>query len=563
MVKGDPFSDVTHWGRWLRESIGQNACGNDYLVSILDKFDCTTASGIKDLSSFAISELQNNLTLAPQEASSLWQVSQCLKKFRYGCTASPEEMMKGWIERNARCASKLELPIWVLDAMKTLLAPLGPAFDATDGQGRFGNGAVEEGLSPHARWNTIDTFPYNVRDPEDLRWWVPDSPCRPARLCCVPKDMFKLRSITVEPAEATFLQQYYRTRLIAAAAKVLPYSSAIPQQAWGAGPEVQRDRALRGSLTGNLATLDLSDASDSVRWDVVSYVFPATVVAGLEKARSTHTDVLGVTYRNHMFAGMGNATTFVVESLYFWALLTVLAHWLRDKVPVSVFGDDIIVSTQLANHPLFQEYLASAGLTLNMAKSGLSPQPGFREACGLVAYQGHELPLLRINGYRVNEPEELVALCSLISEGLAPDSRYAPFVKGLMTIVGRELRQTMTLPLVPLPLQEAGRYLVDPDMRIGEWSYRAQWDPRLQHPLVKVQVAVPRRGKTRAYTHCTNGEALGILNGQLHTAFHGTPAGTKASRKTIFKYPAKGFEWRCKWIPCWGSGPELVELSTR
>lgn len=552
------YESIAYWANALSEAAvtGQS----DYVVSILRTFDLATSNGVRDLSSFAIDELQNNRITASQDAINLWQISQCLKKFRYGCTASPEEMQQGWVERNKLCAAPFGGPDWVLWEIAKLLKPLGPAFEATDDQGRFGNGAVYEGHNTFARWNALfRDSSYNPRCPDDIRWWT-ESPSLSARLSCVPKDMFKLRSITVEPTEATFLQQFYRSRLIAAAAKVLPRSSGIPQQAYGAGPEVQQKRALAGSLTGELATIDLSNASDCVRWDVIATVFPANIVAALERSRSPYCEINGTRHRVHMYAGMGNATTFIVETLFFWALCTVLSRWLRVFTPVSVFGDDIVLATSVARHPMFQNALADCGLVLNVAKSGLSVGPGFREACGLVAYQGTVLPLLRVNGYDCRKPEELVSLCSLVNDCMAPDSRYAPFVRLLAIRVGQDVRADFRCPVLPYPLARAGVYIADPSESIGEWSYRAQWDPDSQHALVKVKVLEANRGKTLRLKDLTSAEAFGILNGQLHSTWNGAPLGTPAGRKSEFVLPGEGFTLKPAWVPCWSSDASLLDL---
>lgn len=557
------YDVVTYWASLVQQIVETRQCG--YVVDILRSSDLTTPKGIKDLSDCGVAHLQNNLVPGVQDAVNLWQVTQCLKKFRFGCTATPEEMQFGWLDRNARLEG-LSLPWWIRDGMRELLAPLGPAFEATEGQGRFGNGAVyERNATVHARWNRVLDFPYNVRFPDDIRAWD-ESSCLSARLSCVPKDMLKLRTITVEPAEATFLQQFYRSRLIEAASRVLPYSTAIPQQVYGGGPEVQRRRALAGSLTGKLATIDLSDASDSISIYDVTDVFPCNVVAALERARSPYVEYKqcpnsGTTrVRCHMYAGMGNATTFIVESLYFWALFTTICRRLRCFTTVSVFGDDIVVPIEAARHPLFSEYVASAHVTLNMAKCGLSDGPGFREACGLAAYNGCELPLLRINGYRLDNPVELVSLCSLVNTALDPDSRYAPFVREIGEWIGKELAETLKCPILPERLVTDGVYLADPSETIGGWSYRSRWNPQTAHPEVKVKV-LETGVISRRYKSLTPGEMLGLLHGQLRTTFSDAPIGFK-SKTHEFCYPTKEVELKHRWVPCWSSDASLTELGS-
>lgn len=558
-MEPDDYASLGFWGAVLQEAVQE--CQRDYVVSILRDFDLTTCEGVRDLAQLAVCELRTNRTRDTQDALYLWQISQCLKKFRYGCTASPEEMQQGWVRRNEACKTMVDAtPEWVLAEMAKLLSPLDPLFLSAGGQGRFGNGAVFEKLTVIGRWNRIAWFPYNVRDPESICEWR-DQSSNVARLSCVPKDMFKLRSITVEPAEATFLQQFYRTRLITAAAFGLPYSTAIPQQAWGGGPELQRRRALAGSLDGLTATIDLSDASDSIRyWDVMR-VFPPAIGAALERSRTPYVEVGGTRFRCHMYAGMGNATTFIVETLFFWALFTVLSHWVRDFTPVSVFGDDIVIGIKAATHPLVQEILVKMGITVNVAKSGLSTGPGFREACGLVAYQGAELPLLRIQGYRVEKPEELVSLCEFLNDALDPDSRYAPIVRTMAARVATRLVKDIQCPILPLRPVQAGCYIVDPSETVGGWSYRSRWDASRQHSVVKVKVLKPHAGKTVRVRDLTPGEALGVLNGQLHTDFYNSRVGTRGRKYSTFQVPGRGFRFEEKWVTVWGSDSQLSELT--
>lgn len=553
----DRFMSLPFWGYALQNCISQSNSG--YAADLLRDHDLGTCDGVLGLARFAVSELTNNRVPTTEDAAHLWQISQCLKKFRYGEPLSPEGMMAGWIDRNEGCAAPLECPQWVLWEAKRLLAPLGPAYDAVDSDGRFGNGAVFEGISTLARWNAMEHFSYNPFAPDDVRDWS-QSPYDSCRLCCVPKDMSKLRSITVEPSEATFLQQRTRSRLLLACERVMPLSSAIKQQAWGGGPEMQRSRALLASQTGELATIDLSDASDSVRYDVVCEIFPANIVADLERSRSVYCEVNGTRHRIHMFAGMGNATTFVVESLYFWSLITALTRWLRDFVPVSVFGDDIVMSCKSANHPLFQQYLASLGIKLNKDKSGLSESPGFREACGLTAYRGVELPLLRIPGWRIKNPESLVSMCGWITAALDPVSRYAPFMHQLGVMAGKQLRELTRVPVVPVPLMEPGCYLYDPGDELGGWSYRTRWNSDLQLPEIRCRVLRPiyKRIRSRDVTYW---EAQGILHGQVRTAFHDAPLGYR-SPKTELRVPTGTSEFCAKWNLAPTSDAMVVELGS-
>jgi hypothetical protein len=549
------YDSVEVWGNELHTAFCNGA--SDRVVDLLRDYDCTTVEGLKALSSAGIAALQKNSDLSPQEAIDILQYSQCLKKFRYGCTVQPAEMQAAWINRNSKTACQID-DSWVIAEMRKLLEPIGPAFEQAVCDGRFGNGAVFEHVKPFARWNMIDNFSYNVRCPDDIRWWTSSSSTT-ARLCCVPKDIAKLRTITVEPCEASFLQQYTRNRLLIAV-QVLPTSSAIPAQIWGGGPEIQRERCLRGSLTGDLATIDLSDASDSISWRLVQRIFPTNIVAALERCRTPFVETqTGEIIPVHMYAGMGNATTFIVESLTFWALYTALSRWLRVYTPVSVFGDDIVLSCRVANHPLVKDYVARHGFDVNEVKCGLSAGPGFREACGLFAYQGKRLPLLRIKGYDWRKAEDAVGLCSLLSDAMVGSSLYSPFFVKVCRRFASNIRLVKSLPVLPASLAERGLYLVDPDMEIGVWSYRARWNPRNCHPEVYCRVVRPVKAIRRTVKHLTNCEVLGVLNGQVQTAFHNAAVGFSSSRTTL-TFPSDRYTLKRAWVGCWTTDSSLVDL---
>jgi hypothetical protein len=96
------------------------------------------------------------------------------------------------------------------------------------------------------------------------------------------------------------------------------------------------------------------------------------------------------------FAGMGNATTFPIQSFAF--ALVALASMIRvgskslsiRKLEalasnVHVFGDDIVIRREY--YPAFAEWIVSCGLKINHGKTFSGGN--FRESCGVDAYKGH------------------------------------------------------------------------------------------------------------------------------------------------------------------------------
>lgn len=144
-----------------------------------------------------------------------------------------------------------------------------------------------------------------------------------------------------------------------------------------------RRLALEGSLSGELATVDLSSASDTVALEVVRELLPREWFEFLYALRSPSGTYRGKTVVLEKFSSMGNGFTFVLESIIFRAIVdSVVAKdgWYQ----TAVYGDDLIVPTS-AYSPLVRA-LRFFGFVPNPKKS-FSEGP-FRESCGLDAFDG-------------------------------------------------------------------------------------------------------------------------------------------------------------------------------
>jgi len=140
-----------------------------------------------------------------------------------------------------------------------------------------------------------------------------------------------------------------------------------------------RNKALarEGSISGDLATLDLSSASDTVASRLVLDLLPYDWFDFLSHFRTSTVVCDGVDIRQQKFSSMGNGFTFALESLIFYAL-SWAATDPGSRDVVSVYGDDIIVPTS-AYAPLC-EVLHAVGFIPNLDKSFASGP--FRESCG-------------------------------------------------------------------------------------------------------------------------------------------------------------------------------------
>lgn len=141
---------------------------------------------------------------------------------------------------------------------------------------------------------------------------------------------------------------------------------------------VNRRLARHGAVTGELATLDLSSASDSVSVQLVAELLPPAWFHLLMELRSPITLIDGMEHVNEMLSSMGNGFTFELESLLFYVLARTTAYFEGVRGVISVYGDDIICPTSLAEQLIW--VLSVMGFSVNSEKSFVDGT--FRESCG-------------------------------------------------------------------------------------------------------------------------------------------------------------------------------------
>lgn len=196
-------------------------------------------------------------------------------------------------------------------------------------------------------------------------------------LSAVPKNSKTDRIIAIEPGLNLFLQKGLGTM--------------IRRRLQRAGIDLQDQRhnqrlARLGSLTGHLATVDFSSASDSISTEVIRAVLPPVWFSVLDASRSK----LGVSKdgsitRWEKFSSMGNGFTFELESLIFFAAAQCVNDALGIQSEVSVYGDDVIIDVQ--SYETFRAFSTFLGFRVNERKSFYSPLL-FRESCGVYYFRG-------------------------------------------------------------------------------------------------------------------------------------------------------------------------------
>jgi len=223
----------------------------------------------------------------------------------------------------------------------------------------------------------------------------------PVRVVPVPKTLKSPRIIAIEPACMMFIQQ----GILGSFERELSRPNGPGQFIRWKHREPNQALALQGSWKGDLATLDLSEASDRVSNQHVRALlenFP-NLAGGVDSCRSRKADVLGKTIRLAKFASMGSALCFPFESIVFCTLIFLgieeelnrqltLEDIYSFKGKVRVYGDDLIVPVEFV--PSVIRTLETFGFLVNRNKSFWTGK--FRESCGKEYYDGMDVSITRL-----------------------------------------------------------------------------------------------------------------------------------------------------------------------
>jgi hypothetical protein len=322
------------------------------------------------------------------------------------------------------------------------------------------------------------------RELQDVTFLEPKDE-RPVKVTAVPKTQKTPRLIAIEPTCMQYAQQALGIRLAqllesdSVTRHLLGFTNQIPNQ----------DMACEGSVTGSLATLDLSEASDRVSNRLVEALFSRTpfLKGAVMGCRSRVADVQGhgkVTLSK--FASMGSALCFPVEAMVF---LTIICLTMADsqghrftseggkllRGRVRVYGDDIIVPVTMARE--VTDRLETYGLKVNRSKSFWTGR--FRESCGGDFFSGHRVTPVRVKSgipTSLRFAHDVSATVSLRNQ-LYERGAYLT-AQHLDRILKRLL---VVYPEIPLGHTALGRWTLGPvrPQRIC---------PDLQRPLVRVGV---------------------------------------------------------------------------
>jgi hypothetical protein len=315
---------------------------------------------------------------------------------------------------------------------------------------------------------------------------------RPVKVVLVPKTQKTPRVIAIEPTAMQYAQQ----GLLEALRDELDRDKTLSKFV-SLGDQTPNQRmASRGSLSGELATLDLSEASDRVSNQLVRELTACHpwLSRALDATRSRKASVLGKTIRLAKFASMGSATCFPIETLVFLTCVFVGVE-LSLKRPlrrsdldgyydsVRVYGDDIIVPNTLTCSVI--RSLETYGFKVNARKSFWTGK--FRESCGKEYYAGHDVSIVRVRELLPSSRKRVQELVSAVA------LRNNFFLAGLWNtakhldkLIGGIIDFPAVLPTSPC---------------LGRYSFLGydteKLCPRLHKPLVRGFRAVPRLPKSR------------------------------------------------------------------
>jgi hypothetical protein len=161
-----------------------------------------------------------------------------------------------------------------------------------------------------------------------------------------------------------------------------------------------------GSITGEIATLDASHASDLISKSLFTELFPASYVRLVTRLLPDKIIVNGKTRALQMASTSGNTLTFRHETIVYSAIAQAAVRYYRmmvkgipytqwcENTPESgyawAYGDDTIVSSEAVDVAI--SFFEALGLKINVDKS-YSAGP-FRESCGADFFNGTNMSSL-------------------------------------------------------------------------------------------------------------------------------------------------------------------------
>lgn len=396
------------------------------------------------------------------------QLTLMFKKIELPCSdARNAQAIKGFLDVEEELKQReFSTPDELLRKFqRNALVLWGKAFQTVDRkiergelQPKHGPGRTQDKLLGNQKWNFVEWTDrleeaglhyveygiprWGYYDQQDYVDFLEPGRERPVKVTLVPKTLKTPRIIAIEPTCMQYMQQGIARALIQEVEKPGPESNRVgfsrldevEAPACGfVGFEFQdpnRVMALEGSRNGELATLDMKEASDRVFNGHVRLLFKywPHLDEAVQATRSRKARVPGYNGQPEKvidlakFASMGSALCFPVEALVFSTIVfTAIADEL--KVPltrkvynsfrgrVRVYGDDIVVPVDFV--PRVIRYLEAFGLKVNSDKSFWTGK--FRESCGGDYYDGHWVTPVKVTKLFPSTLDDHAEIASAVS----------------------------------------------------------------------------------------------------------------------------------------------------
>lgn len=313
---------------------------------------------------------------------------------------------------------------------------------------------------------------------------------RPVKVTPVPKTLKGPRIIAIEPCCMQFAQQGIRRVLY----DLIESHWRTRRHINFRDQSINQSLAMKASADTQLATIDLSDASDRVPHELAKIMFHSNpdMWDAIEACRSTRAllpdgTVIGPLKK---FASMGSALCFPIEAMYFYTIC-VMALIKEYRLPVSkksvdfaascvyVYGDDILVPTHAARTVL--DHLIKYNCKVNAQKTFV--QGNFRESCGVDAFLGEPVNPVYL---RRTQPKNRQQASEVISRLSAARQFFTKGYRRTSTLLFKQVEKVLgELPSTTDDSPVLGRN------QFSSFSPRKRWNRRLQQFEIRCWTAAP------------------------------------------------------------------------
>lgn len=263
--------------------------------------------------------------------------------------------------------------------------------------GHFSGGNCSDGGTMLEKIKSFSKYSYNresvlypLGDPyRDIQVYNKDV----IRVWGVPKSFKAYRIIAPETAWSSYHLQQLKDALLACMERS-PFYKYVDQK----DQVRQADRAYYGSVTGSLATFDISGASDGIALYWMKQIMDEDLFQFICDWRPHKVQTGNKTMVLSTFLLSGHPCTFLFETAFFWAILMVAMEEhlnspfvqkdvgdVDDNYFPSAFGDDMIFNVDYLEEA--EILLEAFGIKVNFDKSFSAGS--YRESCGVEYLHGH------------------------------------------------------------------------------------------------------------------------------------------------------------------------------